>query len=108
VSESYRQARLLKDKAASVARVLKDRGDVAVVLGDKKTTSALKALVKPNSPSKTLRKAGVAFILAPDPVTAVPGLVMLGASFALKNRDPMSVSSLFAEARKLLEEIGPV
>jgi hypothetical protein len=108
VSESYRQARLLKHKADSAARVLKDRGDVAMALGDKKTTSALGAVVRPNSPSKTLRKAGVALILAPDPATAVPGLVMLGASFALESRDPMSVSSLCAEARKLLEEIGPI
>ena len=87
---------------------MKDRADTATALGDKKTASAMKGLVRPNSPSKTLRKAGVAFILAPDPVTAVPGLVMLGASFALKNRDPVSVGSVFAEARKLLEEIGPI
>jgi hypothetical protein len=77
-----------------------------MALGDKKTTSALKDVVKPNSPSKTLRKTGAALILAPDPLTGVVGVAMVGASFALRNRDPMSVSAPCAEARRLLDEIG--
>lgn len=75
-------------------------------LADIATRSSLSQVVRPNSISRTLRKAGVALILAPDPITAVPGAVMLGASIAARRKEPLSAASVSNEARKLLSEIG--
>ncbi len=70
------------------------------------TRDSLRQVVRPNSISKTLRKAGVALMLSPDPITDVPGVIMLGASFATRGREPLTPSSVFSETRKLLSEIG--
>lgn len=85
---------------------MKERTELAERLGDKETRERMKDVVKPNSVSNVMRKAGVAMILAPDPVTAVPGALMLGASLATKRRDPMSPVSVYDEARRLIDEIG--
>ena len=84
---------------------MRERAAVARALADSETRERLKAVVKPNSISRTLRTAGVALILAPDPITAVPGAVMLGAYFVTKGRDPLSAASVFAETQKLLAEM---
>jgi hypothetical protein len=81
-------------------------GAVASAVGDRETKARLRQVVKPTSVSRTLRKAGVALILAPDPITAVPGAMMLGASFVAKQREPLNASSVFEETRRLLAEMG--
>jgi len=106
VSESHRRAELLRSSADSATRVLKERATVAGSIADPKTRESLKHVAKPNSISKTLRKAGVALIIAPDPITAVPGAIMLGASLATKGRQPLSPASVYDETRKLLDEMG--
>lgn len=63
-------------------------------------------MAKPNSLSGALRKTGVALIVAPDPISAVPGAVMLVASLAAKRREPIKPASVLEEARKLLDELG--
>jgi hypothetical protein len=105
VSASHLRGQLLKSSAASAIRVLKEREEVARRLADAETTKRLREVAKPNSLSRTLRKAGVALILAPDPITAVPGAMMLGASFATRGRQPLSPASVFVETRKLLAEM---
>ena len=85
---------------------MRERAEVANGLGDKETKEKLRQVAKPASVSRTLRKAGVALMLAPDPITAVPGAMMLGASFAAKRRDPLNPASVFEETRKLLAEMG--
>lgn len=105
VSESYRRARVVASSVKSAARVAADRKEVAVRLGDKKTREALKQVKKPNSVSGALRKAGVALILAPDPITAVPGVVMLGASLAAGRNKPLSSSSVYEEAQQIIAEL---
>ena len=89
-----------------MARVLRERTTVAERLADVETRDGLKQVAKPNSISKTLRKAGIGLILAPEPLTAVPGAIILGASFATRRREPLSPASVFNETRKLLAEIG--
>ena len=84
---------------------MRDREAVAKGLADARTRERLRQVVKPNSPSKTLRKAGVALILAPDPITAVPGAIMLGASFAMKGKDPLTPASVYDEAQKIMDEL---
>jgi hypothetical protein len=86
--------------------VLKERAKVAECLADADTRNGLRQVAKPNSISKTMRKAGIGLILAPDPITAVPGAIILGASFATRGREPLSPASVFNETRKLLAEIG--
>jgi hypothetical protein len=108
VSASHIRGQLLKSSASSAIRVLKDREEVARRLADQETTKRLREVVKPNSLSRTLRKAGVALILAPDPITAVPGAVLLGASLATRGRQPLSPASVFEETRKLLDEMGSI
>jgi len=85
---------------------MSERADLARLLADTRTRESLSQVVRPNSISRTLRKAGVALVLAPDPITAVPGAIMLGASVAAKRKEPLSAASVFAETQKLLSEIG--
>jgi hypothetical protein len=85
---------------------LRERTTVAERLADVVTRDSLKQVAKPNSISKTMRKAGIGLILAPEPLTAVPGAIILGASFATRRREPLSPASVFNETRKLLAEIG--
>jgi hypothetical protein len=82
------------------------RTTVAGCLADAGTRDKLRQLTRPNSISKTLRKAGLALMLSPDPITDVPGAIMLGVSFATRGRDPLSPASVYIETRKLLAEIG--
>ena len=89
-----------------MARVLRERTTVAERLADVETRDGLKQVAKPNSISRTMRKAGIGLILAPEPLTAVPGAIILGASFATRRREPSSPASVFNETRKLLAEIG--
>jgi hypothetical protein len=85
---------------------LRERTTVAERLADVETRDGLKQVAKPNSISKTMRKVGIGLILAPEPLTAVPGAIILGASFATRRREPLSPASVFNETRKLLAEIG--
>ena len=96
----------LRSKAESAGRVLRQKKEVVSFLADPNTKTRVKEVVKPNSVSKTLGKAGVALLLSPDPITDVPGAIMLGASLAMKRSDPLSASSVYAEARKLMSELG--
>lgn len=105
VSESYRRARVVHSSVDSAVRLAADRKRVAEGIGDKKTREALKQVKKPNSVSGALRKAGVALILAPDPVTAVPGAVMLGASLAAGRNKPLSSDSVYEEALRMIAEL---
>jgi len=79
---------------------------IAGSLADNATLDRLKQVAKPNSLSKTLRKVGVGLVLAPDPITAVPGAIMLGASLATRGKEPLSIASVSNETRKLLDEMG--
>jgi L-aminopeptidase/D-esterase-like protein len=84
---------------------MKDRKEVAGRLADAQTKEKLKEVAKPNSLTKTLRRTGVALILTPDPITAVPGVAMLGASFAMRKREPLTPASVFEETQNILSEM---
>jgi hypothetical protein len=106
MSESQHQVKVLKSSASSATRILAERTTLARNFADSGTLNAMKQVAKPNSISRTLRVAGVALMLSPDPFTDVPGAIMLGASLATRNKDPLSPASVFAETRKLLAEMG--
>jgi hypothetical protein len=52
-----------------------------------------------------MRKAGIALIVTPDPISGVPGVALLASSFVMKKREPASLESLAQETRKALREI---
>jgi hypothetical protein len=79
---------------------------VAACIANHDTRQSLRQVVKPNSISKTLRRAGIGLILAPEPISAVPGAIMHGASFATRRREPLTPASVFNETRKLLAEMS--
>ena len=79
---------------------------LAGVLADKESRNSLRQVARPNSISRTLRKAGVTLMLSPDPLTDIPGAIMLGASVVTRNKEPLRPASVFAETRKLLAEMG--
>jgi hypothetical protein len=85
---------------------MKERTMVARSIADPATRGTLKQVAKPNSLSRTLRKAGVALVLSPDPVTGIPGVMILGASLVARRKEPIGASSILAEARRLMDEIG--
>lgn len=99
------EARLLRSKADSVARSLQARKEVAEVISDGGTSRRLKDLTKPNSVGDTMRKTGAALLLSPDPLTDIPGAVMLGASYVVKKKDPLSLGSVFKETSRLMSEM---
>lgn len=66
----------------------------------------VRQLSKPSSPSSAMKKAGVALIVGtPDPVTAVPGVALLAASYAAKRREPAKLADLAMETRKILRDL---
>jgi hypothetical protein len=101
--EEKRIVHAVKD---SLARLSEAKGRVASSVDTKPVARQVNALVKPGSPSSTLKKAGVALIVGtPDPITAVPGVALLAASVATKRKDPTKLDDLAAETRKILRDI---
>ncbi|MGA2664122.1 MAG: hypothetical protein ABSF83_04185 [Nitrososphaerales archaeon] len=105
------QARLAKAAVDSLVRTSQDTMLVVVSLADAETEKGLRRLVKPNSPSKALRKAGLALLLSPDPlgpIVDVPAVALLGVSYAMKDRDPESIGSMFRETQSVLDGLEPL
>ena len=90
-AEKRADGKLLRSTASSVTRVMKEKLAIATSMGDPQAKSSLKQVVRPNSFSKTMRSTGVALILAPEPITAVPGAVMLGVSLWSRRRETRQV-----------------
>ncbi len=65
----------------------------------------LEKVVRPKSLVGGIKKAGVILMLAPDPITGIPGAALLASSYVLKKREPSSIKTLVLEARRLLREI---
>ncbi len=104
-----KDAKLTKEYARSLARQANEMRGVATALDDKKVASSLRALTKPPSMKRTMRKVGVALILTPDPVTTAAGVALVGASLGLPGGDPASIGTLAGEAARLrtdLEDLG--
>jgi hypothetical protein len=100
------EKRILRSAADSLIRVAEARSNVAVSVDSSKVRSHMKGLSKPGSPSSAMRKAGIALIVGtPDPVTAVPGVALIAASYASKRKDPAKLDDLAAETRKILRDI---
>jgi hypothetical protein len=102
------QARLVRAGTHSLVRTSQDSRQVAWSLSNTETKKSLNQVVKPNSVSKTLRKVGVAMLLSPDPlgpIADIPGVVLLGASYAMRKGEPESIASVFKETQSMLREL---
>lgn len=100
------EKKLALSVADSLARLNEARERVASSVDTKSLTHHMNKLSNPGSPSSALKKAGVVLIVGtPDPVTAVPGVALLAASYATKRNDPTKLLDLAVETRKILRDI---
>ena len=97
--------KLAKAVVAAYARTSAEKVEVARAVGDAATRKALKDVVRPPKVAGSLRKAGTLLILAPDPITFVPGVAMVGASFVMKRREPAGLEDLVKETAKQMREL---
>ena len=95
----------LQTAAESLVRVAEAKSEVAKKTEASNLARHVEGLTKPKSPSSTMKKAGIALIAAPDPVTGVAGVALLASSFALKNKEPTKIADIATETRKILSEI---
>jgi len=100
------EKRIVRSAADSLARLNEARGHVSSSMDTKPVANQLSRLSRPGSPSSAMKKAGVALIVGtPDPITAVPGVALIAASFATKRKDPSKLEDLAIETRKILRDM---
>ena len=100
------EKRIARSIADSLTRLQEAKGNVASSVDTKNVARHLNKVSRPNTPSSTLKKAGVALIVAtPDPVTAVPGVALIAASYAAKRNEPARLDDLAVETRRVLRDI---
>jgi len=100
------EKRIARSVADSLSRLGEAKRDIASSIDPKGVAHRLNNVSKPGSPSSTLKKAGVALIVVtPDPVTAVPGVALIAASYAAKHNEPAKLDDIAAETRKILRDI---
>ncbi len=99
---------MVASKLESVERRATARIELANGMGSAGMRRSLKHLAKPNSVSGTLRKAGAVMLLSPDPLSDIPAIALIGTSYIMKRREPLSVSSLMVEAGKTLKELTSI
>ncbi len=97
--------KLVRSSTDSVSRLANDMVHVAGAVDTRPLKRQLRDLTKPPSLSGGMRKAGIALILAPDPITGVPGVALLASSLVMKRGEPASLGSLAQETRRVLREI---
>lgn len=98
--------KLIRSSVDSVSRVVEDKAGVSSTVDTAQVSKNFRRLTNPSSPSKAMKKAGIALIAAPDPVTAVPGVALLASSVVLKKNEPTNLGNLALETRKVLRELS--
>lgn len=100
------EKRIVRSVADSLVRLREAKSSVASSVDTKDVSRHLTNVSKPNSPSSALKKVGVALIVAtPDPITAVPGVALIAASYATKRNEPAKLDDLAAETKKIIRDI---
>ena len=99
------QVNIAKAMVGAYVRASRDKVDVARVIADKATSKSIRLAVKPPRVASSLRKAGVLFLLAPDPITAVPGAIMVGASYVAKRREAAGLEELVRETADTMRAV---
>ena len=99
------KTKLAQAAVAAYTRSAKANVETAAILANEGTAKALRLSTNPPKVSASLKKAGTLLVLAPDPLTAVPGVAMIALSFAAKSREPAGITDLIRESRKIMREI---
>ncbi|MBI3859050.1 MAG: hypothetical protein HY296_02250 [Thaumarchaeota archaeon] len=97
--------KVLAASAESVSRVVSEKVAVADAMRTDDVNLHLERVARPKSLSETMRKVGIALVATPDPITGVPGVALIASSFIAKSKEPIGLSHLALETRKLLREI---
>lgn len=98
--------KIVRSVADSLSRLSEAKAQAASSIDVAPVSRQMDKLSRPGSPSSTLKKAGVALIVAtPDPLTAVPGVALIATSYAVKRRDPVKLDDLAAETRRILRDL---
>jgi hypothetical protein len=97
--------KIIHAAAESLTRRAELKSEVASSTDASSVSRHVRQLTKPNSPAKSMKKAGVALIAAPDPVTGVAGVALVASSLVLGKNEPASLANLAQETRKVLREI---
>ena len=101
------EKKIIRSVADSLTRLNEAKGQVASSVNARGVANHLNKLSKPSSPSSAMKKAGVALIVVtPDPITAVPGVALIAASYATKRKEPAKLEDLASETRKILRDIS--
>ena len=100
-----RDSVLVNAAASSMSRVAGDRREVSDALDPSDVKDCIRRVVKPTSLSGSMKKVGIVLILAPEPISTVPGVALLASSYAMKRREPASLQTLNREADKQLDEL---
>jgi hypothetical protein len=99
------EVRLAKAVVGAYLRSSQDKMEVAKIFADKTASKSVKLALKPPRPASTLRKAGALLILTPDPFTAVPGVMMVAASFAMQRREAAGLEELIKETANTMRSL---
>lgn len=102
---SRKTASALITSAQSLSRVANEKKAVNTSLAGGAVKEALEGVAHPKSIAGGMKKAGMALMLLPDPITDVPAAALLASSYFLKKKEPSSVKSLVSEARKILRDV---
>jgi hypothetical protein len=96
----------IQARAKSLKRTSRDCVQLSRALDSEETARSLRRLTHPSSLNGTVRKAGIALALAPEPVTTAVGLGMIAGSLVMKRREPASLGDLADEAVKQLGDLS--
>jgi hypothetical protein len=99
-----REAALARSQCESLRRVSKDWVDVASSLEAGDAGRSVRDLTHPPSIKKTVRTAGIALAVAPEPFTTVAGVALVAGSFAMRN-EPATLKTV---AEELCQEMSAI
>jgi hypothetical protein len=103
--QGRKDAKLLESTARSLTRVAGENAQLRETMAQPELRTNLERVVRPRSMAGGMKKAGIALLLSPDPVTDVAGIALLATAHVAKKREPTNVKHVVNEARKILRDI---
>ncbi len=100
-----RESVIAKSQRESLQRISRDWVGVVSSLEADETARRTRDLNHPPSVKKTMRTAGIALAVAPEPLTTVAGLALVAGSFVMRG-EPLTLKSVAEELGHELSEIS--
>ncbi len=100
-----REAAPAKSQRESLKRISEDWVGVASSLEADGAARSIRDLSHPPSVKKTMRAAGIALAVAPEPFTTVAGVVLVAGSFMMRG-EPATLKSIAEELSDQVSEIS--